>query len=637
MVDRRYFLKSLAAGGAAVALNPAELFASQRGLASPYFGVHSFVESHPDAVFIMRTNVDVKTNATAIIQAGLTFGSSVFVPMTTPGIPTSNRIAIKPNIVYMPSSDVQYMGIVTDPHFVEGVIQSLKLLGFAGSQFYLREVNYPDMFANSGYTQMAARTGADLRAMDQPVGTIPESDLQWVDVPNGKWFKRIPYLWPVNAPNTWLLNISKFKTHSMGMTLCAKNLQGTIAQPYVVHCTPYNETWNLNADHVQPNAKAQILADYERHVSMGIPRWDRPGEADGGLRMECWAARCIDNNSVTHPGLHIIEGVYGREGPFEEGPGPSGEGLDHMTNMIIFGKNPFHVDNVGLWLGGHDPRNFGLIHIAFERGMSTIWNPQDIPLYEWHADGSAVATSLGNFTRANLRTQYLRRDYDGQTENEWHLVNEPYEGPVPVQLTAFAASIDMQTGRVTLKWATASETNNYGFQVLRRREDGIEYAVLPDGFVPGHGTTTMAHEYSFVDSSATQGRWWYRLKQIDLDGAAHYLEPVSVDVLTGVSTDKTPTEYALLQNYPNPFNPTTTIRFTIAGVVALSGTEGPATKVRLAVYDLLGREVKVLMNERKEPGRYEVTWDATGFASGDYICLMTAGTFVESRRMLLLQ
>ena len=104
-----------------------------------------------------------------------------------------------------------------------------------------------------------------------------------------------------------------------------------------------------------------------------------------------------------------------------------------------------------------------------------------------------------------------------------------------------------------------------------------------------------------------------------------------------------PLRTQLMQNYPNPFNPTTTIRITIAGVVApsgasLSGVEGPASSsVRLAVYDLLGREVAILVNESKAPGSYEVKWDATGLASGVYMYRLTAGDFVESRTMLLLR
>jgi photosystem II stability/assembly factor-like uncharacterized protein len=98
-----------------------------------------------------------------------------------------------------------------------------------------------------------------------------------------------------------------------------------------------------------------------------------------------------------------------------------------------------------------------------------------------------------------------------------------------------------------------------------------------------------------------------------------------------------PGTFSLEQNYPNPFNPATTIRFTIAGVAALSGSERPANKVRLAVYDLLGREVAVLVNEPKQPGEYAATWDASGMASGVYFYTLHAGKFVETRKLLLLR
>jgi hypothetical protein len=117
--------------------------------------------------------------------------------------------------------------------------------------------------------------------------------------------------------------------------------------------------------------------------------------------------------------------------------------------------------------------------------------------------------------------------------------------------------------------------------------------------------------------------------------------PTSTTGVPDVQT--TPETFSLDQNYPNPFNPTTTIRFTIAGVVALSGAassgvEGPgANAVRLVVYDILGREVAVLVNESKAPGNYEVKWDATNVSSGVYLYRLTAGDFIESRQMVLLK
>jgi len=114
-----------------------------------------------------------------------------------------------------------------------------------------------------------------------------------------------------------------------------------------------------------------------------------------------------------------------------------------------------------------------------------------------------------------------------------------------------------------------------------------------------------------------------------------------------------PADFALSQNYPNPFNPTTRIRYTVGRVVVpsgafLSGVEGPASSnVSLIVYDLLGREVAVLVNEKKAPGSYEVSFsakggsasggDGSGLASGVYIYRLTAGTFVQSRKMVLIK
>jgi hypothetical protein len=119
---------------------------------------------------------------------------------------------------------------------------------------------------------------------------------------------------------------------------------------------------------------------------------------------------------------------------------------------------------------------------------------------------------------------------------------------------------------------------------------------------------------------------------------SEFSSPLVVTVATEITENEPlPQESELMQNYPNPFNPTTTIRFTIAGVVALSGSEGPATKVRLVVHDLLGREVAVLVDEQKEPGYYTVPWNAGRFASGVYYARLQAGEEVMIRKMLLVR
>ncbi|HNF87173.1 MAG TPA: T9SS type A sorting domain-containing protein, partial [bacterium] len=88
-----------------------------------------------------------------------------------------------------------------------------------------------------------------------------------------------------------------------------------------------------------------------------------------------------------------------------------------------------------------------------------------------------------------------------------------------------------------------------------------------------------------------------------------------------------PNEFSLNQNYPNPFNPTTTIEYAVA----------KTTLVRLTVYDELGREVAILVNEKKMPGIYRVDFDASKFASGVYFYRMTAGEFMETKKLLLVK
>ncbi len=88
-----------------------------------------------------------------------------------------------------------------------------------------------------------------------------------------------------------------------------------------------------------------------------------------------------------------------------------------------------------------------------------------------------------------------------------------------------------------------------------------------------------------------------------------------------------PEEYNLEQNYPNPFNPSTKIKFTISDF-------GFTT---LKIYDVLGREIKTLVNEAKSPGTYEVQFEASGFASGIYLYKIESGSFVQTKKMILLR
>ena len=196
--------------------------------------------------------------------------------------------------------------------------------------------------------------------------------------------------------------------------------------------------------------------------------------------------------------------------------------------------------------------------------------------------------------------------------------------PLPIQLATLNA-VRIPEG-VQLTWTTLAESNNYGFYVERSSGRDDAFLSLPGAFVAGHGTTTDPHPYVYTDLTVTPGRWFYRLRQVDLSGSVAFSDPVQVEVPSTVHVSE-PAAFVLRQNYPNPFNPSTTIEYTLPGRVFVS----------LAVYSLLGQEVASLVGEERGPGKNSVVFDASHLPAGTYFCVLRAGSLRYVRRMLLVR
>ena len=443
MFTRRSFIKTATSVGALNAVKPIRTLSVQRRTSSDHFSVHPFIESHPEAVFVMKTYVDVKTNSAAKVNTGRLFANSVLLPVDKGGMPVTTTIPIKPNLTSSQTQNKNFsleygMGIVTDPFFVEGVIEGMKTLGLSGNQFFIREVNSPEDFEPRGYTAMAERTGAEIRDLSMDSRSIGKEFLQWVDIMDGVVHRKIPYLWPVNARNTFYLNIAKFKSHGTGMTLCCKNHQGAVANKYQRFCHANTALKDYHYKYLHPQALQNARKLYDLHLAKKIPYWDKlvPPGKENRLNQDLWCQRTLDSLSATNMGLCIIEGIYGREGCFLSGPNPpqnndlgKKEARDYMTNVILFGKYPIMVDIIGHWLAGHEPGNFGFFHFAMDRGLSTLVDPRKIPVYLW-SENSAVREPLETFRRTPIRADYIPKGKDryyGQSPQEWFMYYEPFD------------------------------------------------------------------------------------------------------------------------------------------------------------------------------------------------------------------
>jgi hypothetical protein len=237
-----------------------------------------------------------------------------------------------------------------------------------------------------------------------------------------------------------------------------------------------------------------------------------------------------------------------------------------------------------------------------------------IAKYNGVTSGNTVSHTWLGINGGSTYQWYVDLD-DGSSTTTGPVWSFSTDSGLPVELSSFTAQA-MGTD-ILLNWRTETEVNNYGFDILRQAQDDKWETI---GFVDGYGNTNSPKQYSFVDKTPTGGtQFSYRLKQIDNDGQYEYSEVVEVTLA--------PNDFALYQNYPNPFNLTTTIDYSIL----------EEALVTIKVYNTIGEEIAVLVNKNKEVGSHSVDFNATSLTSGVYFYILRAGSFVETKKMVLMK
>ncbi len=202
---------------------------------------------------------------------------------------------------------------------------------------------------------------------------------------------------------------------------------------------------------------------------------------------------------------------------------------------------------------------------------------------------------------------------------DWMPANADNEVPLPVVFKSFNAYSEL--GRVNLNWITVQETNNIGWEVERSYSKNKNKTFVWEkiGFVSGSGNSNELKKYTYLDDGIQQsGNYSYRLKQIDQNGMYNYSSIVEVEV-------GHPQKFNLYQNYPNPFNPSTTIKYEIP----------QQSNIIIKVFDVLGKEITTLLNEKRSPGRYQIEFSGSQLSSGVYFYQIITEKFTQTRRMIL--
>jgi hypothetical protein len=418
-------------------------------------------------------------------------------------------------------------------------------------------------------------------------------------------------------PHAFTTRILRNFIHSLLMTNNTNNYVTGIQIPFTENISVYNNFISLAGNEFSTITGIDFNGEYYSFNNFNNNSIIIYGNCTNSSNSYCFRRRSTQYYAGLY--LRLLNNILINNRSNVEGTGHHYSiAIDDQRGLQLLDHNDYFISGnggvVGRWLN-QDIFNLADWKVATQKDSFSISKEiffiSDTNL---HLTGS----SLGDADLIGEPISVIPNDIDMETRNllfPYIGADENLEFSLPVELFSFKAFLKLNT--VELEWSTATETNNQGFEILRAIND-TEWNKI--GFVPGYGSTTETKQYYFTDNNIKLSKYQYKLKQIDYNGNFNYSPIVEVEIPLVY-------KYSLEQNYPNPFNPITTIKYEVP----------EKNFIMVKVFDVLGNEVLILVNDEKPAGEYDVEFNATGLPSGIYFYQLKAGNFVETKKMILLK
>lgn len=391
-----------------------------------------------------------------------------------------------------------------------------------------------------------------------------------------------------------------------GEILVAKRVAGTLFAIVLASTLAQYQAWS------QPNFTASLLNRSVGHDTLYYEIYLVRTGADSIYLGPSDFAVTFNSGNFTNPSVLVIQGGD-----------PGGKIETFYAALPALPQANIAMLNLGAPTFGNETQFNARVQVVSNVAPGTFIARMAISGITTPSGTAGLAWHLGGFNPTLIQS-YAHHSPDFNLSEITQYGAFPTPDPdiaLPVQLSAFNASA--AGSQVILTWTTISEKNNYGFEVQKSLNLAKDYQTIPNSFVKGHGTTLQPHTYTYTVTATVAGNWYYRLKQVDLDGTTTYTEGIQV----GGSVKPVPKDFALDQNYPNPFNPTTTISYAVP----------KDSRVTLEVYNVIGQRVALLVDEFKEAGYYTVPFDGRAYASGIYFYRMVTPEVNFLKKMMVVK